>query len=142
MERHKNKSIPLNDFIFQVVSSKLEIPNGFENDYITRSEDYLKRTEAITKNAQLVTLYFCERLKVFIQKVLKPHFGVKDYIMRQAIFFAYMCISQFNNSLRLIGLNSKEEEQFMHIVYLLLKMVLQLLTWSLLLIHSKDTLYL
>jgi hypothetical protein len=65
-----------------VVNSKADIPEGQEEKFITKADDYKLRTKAVNDNAKLVTEFFMARIDAFHEKVLKPFFGVKEYVVR------------------------------------------------------------
>ena len=66
-----------------VVSSWADVPVGAnEEDYITKRDDYQKRMTAVKENGQLVHELACQRIKIFVEEVLKKEYAVSEYIIR------------------------------------------------------------
>ena len=67
---------------FQVVKTAAEIPKGEEDHYITSADDFLIRSTMVNKYASLFVEYFCTRLELYIELVLKPILGLQEYYIR------------------------------------------------------------
>ena len=65
-----------------VVETEADIPFGREDQYITKRQDYLLRCDAVNKNASLVLDFFVERIETFMEEVLKPVLGLKEFVIR------------------------------------------------------------
>ena len=68
--------------IFQVVKNASDIPKGQETNYITSKDDFLLRSTMVNKYSSLFVEYFCTRLELFIELVLKPILGIKEFYIR------------------------------------------------------------
>ena len=95
-----------------MVNSKAEIPEGRESEFITKSQDYLLRSKAINQYPKLVTDFFTKRIEIFIEDVLKPFFGVNEYLIRyvELMFPTFVFIT---NACLLPVMNSRDAKQFM-----------------------------
>lgn len=65
-----------------VVANVSDIPVGQEEHYITKHDDFKKRSAALNKYSDLFLNYFCTRVKVFFDTVLKEALGVEDFFYR------------------------------------------------------------
>ena len=67
----------------KLVKNMNDIPEDANpDDYITEREDYILRFTAVNENIDIVNAFFQKRIELLWEKVLKPIFGGKYYIMR------------------------------------------------------------
>ena len=59
-----------------------DIPPGQEDHYITKSDDWRLRREAVENNPHIVLEFFNKRVDGLFNKVLEPCLGVKEKIIR------------------------------------------------------------
>ena len=65
-----------------IVSKPIDIPEGEEDKYITKSQDFLLRSQNVNKHARLFVKYFVARVKLLIEHVLKPILGIEEHFVR------------------------------------------------------------
>ena len=84
-----------------VVKRIQDIPPGADvNDYITKTDDFKLRTDAVARNTDVVSWYLNQKLEKFRQYVLEEHLGVCDYIIR--VEFQHRSAEHFHMVLRLV----------------------------------------
>ena len=66
----------------KVVASVNDIPDDDKDNYITKSQDYTLRAQALNRHTDLFTNFFLVRAKQFIDVVLKEALGVENYFYR------------------------------------------------------------
>ena len=60
-----------------------ELNEGDDPDrYITKKQDYLLRQKAVHNNGHIVDWFAHKRLELMREKILEPHLGMMDYIIR------------------------------------------------------------
>ena len=85
-----------------IVNKPTDIPEGQEDKYITKSNDFLLRSQNVNKYARLFVKYFVARIKLLIKHVLTPILGIEDYFVR----FEYQGRGMFNSGLCILLLQS------------------------------------